>query len=109
MAFQAKDGTPFTNRMGATHHDYRLDAGTVKPNKPGLKSLGSTDGQTDEDNQPKDINSDPKALKAIATLKALGYSAEDVVSAMNEPDEDESQSSSLQNTGAAKMSIPGLS
>lgn len=95
MAYKSKDGSEFTNASGMRHHNLRIDAGAVKmPGQP-------ADGGQDE---PKDIHDDPEAMECISKLKDLGYTAEDVESAMNE----ESEPSGQEATMAAGKGLPSI-
>ncbi len=94
MAYLAHDKTPFTNASDMRHHNNRIAAGTVKPDsQPG----GQDGGQ-------KDIHDDPEAMECISKLKELGYTAEDVESAMNE----ESAPSGEEATMAAPKGLPSI-
>lgn len=93
MARKANDGTEFTNQMAVNHHNARLAAGTVKPmTKPAP-------------DQQKSIEDDPVAMRAVETLKRLGYTGEDVEQAMGG---DQQQGGGEEATRAAGMQIPGL-
>lgn len=87
----ANDGMKFGGGMGANQRNASLSA---KP-APAAKPM--------DDQQPKSIMDDPKAMQCVDELKQMGYTADDVAQAMGDAQMDGGQAA----TAAAPLQIPG--
>ena len=60
-----------------------------------------TDQDESQDQQPKDITSDPQAMELVEELKSLGYTAEDVAQAFESDTSSDEGSKQVNTTGAS--------
>jgi hypothetical protein len=86
MQFPAKDGSMHPSQMKA------YDASKSAPSS--------------QDDQPKSIQDDPKAMQCVDDLKSMGYTADDVAQAMG--DDQQMQPTGKEATQAAPLQIPGM-
>lgn len=63
-------------------------------------------GMDQSSSAPKSIQDDPRAMRLVDQLKALGYTADDVASAMDEGQDQDSDASSQSAAPAPQMSAP---
>jgi len=109
MAYSAKDGSQYTNRIGAVRRDASLDNAKASARQPSGQS-SQQGGQSQGG-----IEDDPEAMQAVDLLKQKGYTAEDVARAMDDDggESDDSQSgqggsASMSSSGAGSFQIPGM-